>query len=457
MLSPGFFKPIAQSESTASGHQRHIAQIFYLSELALSFYFIPAASPAPSGMQCAAPDHVAPCPDIPAAAHFARVPTPSRHGAPQPSIPRPVPRSPRVAAASPLPSLPAPGTAAAAPPMYSFCGVPASRDAACLSPCTNCFVRINSVTPFLLVHRAVLVLLPWLCSPAPPIPPPRPAHDSFQSYPSLTLSGYTQTWQPAPPTYAPISAASQLFIPMHRPPAARTKPASPLHPDLLASPTTQRLHAYNTASLPSYPIIPGPSSASFCHAAPRQWAFLGQASVDVEILRNAKLEIFLLKTQMYVRGVRLLSSHFVDTTDVLRALCRLYYVRPSFFAARMNSSSISKPSSAAEFTERAWGALSRRRHLAPRLPLISFAEAPPNVPAPLVANLTCFLGFPVWSRQSGTDALKIRMENCSVTSAFVFCCSTALASIPFCKTTSRASVWFTNTRTVFSYIFAWPF
>ncbi|KAJ7895332.1 hypothetical protein B0H13DRAFT_1885653 [Mycena leptocephala] len=183
----------------------------------------------------------------------------------------------------------APGAAAAAPPMYSFCGVPASRDAACLSPCTNCFVRINSVTPFFLVHRAVLALLPWLCRPAPPIPPPRPAHDSYQSYlstdimASLALSGYTQTWPLAPPTYAPISAASQLFIPMHRPPAARTKPASPLHPDILASPTTQRLHAYNTASLPSYPIIPGPS-ASFFHAVPRQWAFLGQASVDVEIL-----------------------------------------------------------------------------------------------------------------------------------------------------------------------------
>ncbi|KAJ7909440.1 hypothetical protein B0H13DRAFT_2661474 [Mycena leptocephala] len=127
---------------------------------------------------------------------------------------------------------------------------------------------------------------------SPPIPPSRPANYSSQSSQSFlavlplaihpparlvasstdiiarpALSGYTQTWSPTPHLCIHLSMYSvfYLFIPMHRP---RGVPAAARSPDLQLP-----------ASLPSSPIIPGPSSASFRHAALRRGALLGQASV----------------------------------------------------------------------------------------------------------------------------------------------------------------------------------
>jgi hypothetical protein len=70
-----------------------------------------------------------------------------------------------------------------------------------------------------------------------------------------------------------MSSPSELLSPMRRPPAAHPWLVSPLHPNLLASPTTQQLRA----SLPLYRTVPGRSSATFHHVGPPERGSLSQA------------------------------------------------------------------------------------------------------------------------------------------------------------------------------------
>ncbi|KAJ7856418.1 hypothetical protein B0H13DRAFT_1902677 [Mycena leptocephala] len=381
--------------------------------------------PTRSGKQCAAPDHVAPCPDIPAAAHFARVPTwsPTTFH-PQTRPPQPTCRR-SIALAVPTPPH-APGAAAAAPPMYSFCSVPASRDAAttcsaheaCIAAAPRSLRQPNHSAATRLQYSERLFIRDYYT----------PVSHHIQSSPVLLLHpSATQRRSSGHPLvklhrYSALTFNAKYY-------AAPHPSGSPLHPFNSPDPFFGK-DEYQTGDIPAQDS--GANSAALV-AFPR---FNLTFPPFYALARRlpARSAARYIKTLSAAPGRATFPPFFIRLTQLPPRYPSYFY----FWSVDGRSTSFMPLILGPTFI------LRREKPL-------------PNVQAPLVANLTCVLGFPVWSRQSGTDALKIRMENRSVTSAFVFCCSTALASIPVCKTTSRASVWFTEcTHTAFSYIFSWP-